>query len=50
MPSKSKKQHDFMVKACNDLEFAKKHNIDQKVACEYDETDKKQADELIKQR
>ena len=41
MPSKSQKQHNFMVMACKDPEFAKKHNIDQKVACEFVEADKK---------
>ena len=48
MPSKSKKQHDFMVRACSDPEFAKKHNIDQKVACEFVEADKKAAEEAKK--
>ena len=41
MPSVSKKQHNFMVLACKDPEFAKANNIDQKVACEYVEADKK---------
>lgn len=41
MPSKSEKQHKFMVMACKDAQFAKEHNIDQKVACEFVEADKK---------
>ena len=45
MPSKSEKQHNFMVMACHDPEFAKKHNIDQKVACEFVEADRKKKEE-----
>lgn len=48
MPSKSKKQHNFMVMACKDAKFAKAHNIDQKVACEYVEADKKAKEEAKK--
>lgn len=41
MPSKSQKQHDFMVIACKDPDFAKKNDIDQKTACHFIEEDKK---------
>lgn len=41
MPSKSEKQRRFMEMACKDAKFAKKHNIDQKVACEFVEADRK---------
>ncbi len=41
MPSKSQKQHDFMVIACKDPSFAKKNDIDQKTACHFIEEDKK---------
>lgn len=40
-PSKSQSQHNFMVACCNNAEFAKKNGIDQKVACEFVEADKK---------
>jgi len=40
MLSKTSKQKHFMEKACKDPEFAKEHNIDQKVACEFHEADK----------
>lgn len=49
MPSKSQKQHNFMMAACKDPEFAKKHNIDQKVACEFIEADKKAKEEAEKE-
>ena len=35
MPSKSESQAWLMKKACHDAEFAKKHGIDQEVACEF---------------
>lgn len=40
MPSQSVIQKQFMAIACHDPEFAKKHGIDQKTACEYYEADK----------
>jgi hypothetical protein len=40
MPSKSKKQADFMRAAAHSPEFAKKANIPQKVAKEYYYADK----------
>lgn len=42
MPSKSQKQHDFMVIACKDAAFAKKNGIKQEDACHFIEEDKKQ--------
>lgn len=42
MPSKSQKQHDFMVIACKDAEFAEKNGIQQEVACEYVQADKEE--------
>ncbi len=42
MPSKSQKQHDFMVVACKDKDFAKKNGIDQEVACEFVDADQKE--------
>lgn len=41
MPSVSQKQHDFMKKAVQDKEYAKKRGISQELAKEYIETDKK---------
>lgn len=41
MPSKSWKQHKLMEKAAHDAEFAKEHHIDQAVAQEFIEADKK---------
>jgi hypothetical protein len=41
MPSKSEKQHKFMEIAAHDKEFADAHGIDQKVAREFIEADKK---------
>jgi len=40
MPSKSQKQHDFMVIACKDAEFAEKNGIQQEVACHFIAEDK----------
>lgn len=42
MPSKSQKQHDFMMLACKDKAFAKKANISQEVACEFIKEDEKE--------
>ena len=42
MPSKSQKQHDFMLIACNNKEFAEKNGISQEAACEFVEADKKE--------
>lgn len=50
MPSKSEKQAKLMAAACKDPEYAKKVGIDQKVACEYYEADKKLAEEKEKKR
>ena len=41
MPSKSQKQHDFMVIACKDAKFAEKNGITQEAACHFVEEDKK---------
>lgn len=41
MPSVSEKQRKFMLAACNDKEFADKAGIEQKVACEFVEADKR---------
>ena len=40
MPSKSKKQRNFMAAAAKDAGFAKKAGISQKVAKEFHEADK----------
>lgn len=42
MPSKSQKQHDLMLSACHSADFAKKVGIEQAVACEFVEADKKE--------
>ena len=39
MPSKSKKQHNFMAMAMTDKEFAKAHGIKQQVARDFMEAD-----------
>ncbi len=41
MPSRSQAQHDFMVICCKDKDFADKNGINQEVACEFVEADKK---------
>lgn len=41
MPSVSEKQRKLMAAACHDKEFADKVGMDQKVACEFVEADKK---------
>lgn len=41
MPSKSKKQHDFMQAVAHSLEFAKKAGVPQSVGKEYVAADKR---------
>lgn len=41
MPSKSLKQHNFMLAACIDKEFADEVDIKQQTACEIVKKDKK---------
>ncbi len=41
MPSKSWKQHKLMEKAAHDAKFAKEHGVDQDVAKEFIEADKR---------
>lgn len=48
MPSKSEKQHRLMEAAAHNKEFADKVGIDQKVAREFVEADKKRDEELSK--
>lgn len=51
MPSKTAKQRFFMQIAAHDPEFAKKAGIDQSVAKEFHEADKKkEAEERSKQK
>lgn len=50
MPSVSEKQKRFMKIACKDAEFAKKHGIDQKTACEFVEADKKAEQQAKKKK
>ena len=40
MPSKSKKQHNFMAAVANNPEFAKKAGVPQSVGKDYTEADK----------
>ena len=43
MPSKSKKQHDFMQAVAHSLSFAKKAGVPQSVGREYVEADKRKS-------
>lgn len=43
MPSKSKKQHDFMQAVAHSLSFAKKAGVPQSVGKEYVEADKRKS-------
>ena len=44
MPSKSKKQHDFMQAVAHSLSFAKKVGVPQSVGREYTEADARNKD------
>lgn len=50
MPSVSEKQKKFMRIACNNKEFADKVDIPQKVACEFNDEDKKLEEESVTPR
>ncbi len=50
MPSKSEAQKRFFAAAANNLEFAKKNNIDPEVAKEWHSGDKKSPDRKLPEK
>jgi hypothetical protein len=48
MPSKSKKQHNFMEAVAHSPEFAKKAGVEQKVGKEFSEADKKRGKVVLR--